>query len=234
MLVGRRALVGLAIASALTGCASPPPPPPPPPKPVVVGPPTDTVKIPLTDLLARTYYGNVGGLYPGGTNFPPPDHDSAARARRNAIKPLDVNGDESPFGKYVLISIGMSNTTQEWCSQNSGPPCSPWTFMGKAATDPSVNHYALVIVNGAADDQDAPAWTSPSSPNYDRIKVSRLAPLGLSENQVQAAWVKLADPKPSVSLPTDSADAQVFLTNLGLVLRAMRIHYPYLRIVFLS
>jgi hypothetical protein len=234
MRVRHHSLLVLTFAGALIGCASPPPKPPPPPKPVVVGPPTDTVKIPLTDLLAGTYYGKPGGLYPGGINQPPPDHDSAARARRNAIKPLDVNGDESPFGKYVLISIGMSNTTQEWCSQNSGPPCAPWTFMGKAATDPSVNHYTLVIVNGAADGQDAPAWTSPASPNYDRIKVARLAPLGLSENQVQAAWVKLEDPKPSVSLPADSADAQVFVTNLGLVLRAMRVRYPNLRIVFLS
>ena len=234
MLARCHALGVLAFASALIGCASPPPPPPPPPKPVVVGPPTDTVKKPLADLLAGTYYGSSGGLYPGGINQPPADHDSAARARRNAIKPLDVNGDESPFGKYVLISIGMSNTTQEWCSQSSGPPCGASTFMGRAATDPSVNHYTLVIVNGAADGQDAPAWTSPTSPNYDRIKLTRLAPLGLSENQVQAAWVKLEDPKPSVSLPADSADARVFLTNLGLVLRAMRIRYPYLRIVFLS
>src|SRR3979490_2796235 len=96
-----RTLVCLAFASALIGCASPPPPPA-PPKPIVIGPPTDTARIPLTDLLARTYYGNSGGLYPGGINQPPADHDSAARARRNAIKPLDVNGDESPFGKYVL------------------------------------------------------------------------------------------------------------------------------------
>jgi len=229
----RRHILVVASAAALFGCAAPPPPPP-PPKPVVIGPPTDTVKIPLTDLLARTYYGNAGGLYPGGINQPPSDHDSAARARRTAIKPLDVNGDESPFGKYVLISIGMSNTTQEWCSEKSGPPCAQWTFMGKAATDPSVNHYALVIVNGAADGQDAPAWTSPTSPAYDRIKVARLAPLDLSENQVQAAWVKLQDPKPSISLPADSADAYVFLTNLGQVLRALRIRYPNLRIVFLS
>jgi len=233
MLVGRRALVGLAIASALTGCA-PPPPPPPPPKPVVVGPPTDTVKIPLTDLLARTYYGNAGGIYPGGINQPPTQHDSVARARRNLIKPLDVNGDESPFGKYVLLSIGMSNATQEWCSQNSGPPCAPWTFMGKAATDPTINHYSLVIVNGAADGQDAPAWTSPSSASYDRIKLGRLAPLGLSENQVQVVWVKLDDQKPSLSLPADSADANILLTNLALVMRALRVRYPYLRLVFLS
>src|SRR6266404_907458 len=215
MLVGRRALVGLTIASALTGCASPPPPPAPPPKPVVVGPPTDTVKIPLTDLLARTYYGNAGGIYPGGINQPPADHDSVARARRNLIKPLDVNGDESPFGKYVLLSIGMSNATQEWCSQNSGPPCAPWSFMGKAVIDPTINHYSLVVVNGAADGQDAPAWTSPTSQSYDRIKFGRLAPLGLSENQVQVAWVKLDDQKPSISLPANSADANILLTNLG-------------------
>src|ERR1700680_2516614 len=231
MLVGRRALVGLAIAGALTGCASPPPPPP---KAVVVGPPTDTVKIPLTDLLTRTYYGNTGGLYPGGINQPPADQDSVAKVRRTLIKPLDVNGDESPFGKYVLLSIGMSNATQEWCSQNSGPPCAPWTFMGKVATDLSINHYSLVIVNGAADGQDAPAWTSPASARYDRIKVGRLAPLGLSENQVQAVWVKLDDQKPSVSLPGDSADANVLLTNLGLVMRALRVRYPYLRLVFIS
>jgi hypothetical protein len=192
------------------------------------------VKIPLTDLLARTYYGNAGGIYPGGINQPPTQHDSVARARRNLIKPLDVNGDESPFGKYVLLSIGMSNATQEWCSQNSGPPCAPWTFMGKAAIDPTINHYSLVIVNGAADGQDAPAWTSPSSASYDRIKLGRLAPLGLSENQVQVVWVKLDDQKPSLSLPADSADANILLTNLALVMRALRVRYPYLRLVFLS
>jgi len=229
----RRTLLLLACVGALIGCAAPPPPPP-PPKPVVVGPPTDTVKVPLTDLLANTYYGHVGGLYPGGVNFPPPDHDSAAKLRRNAIKPLDVNGDESPFGKYVLLSIGGSNATQEWCSAGSGPPCAAWTLMGRAAQDPAVNHYTLVIVNGAADGQEAAEWTSPASPNYERIKVGRLAPLGLSENQVQAVWVNLGDSKPTVALPADSADANTLLTNLGLIVRSLRAHYPYLRLVFVS
>jgi hypothetical protein len=231
MRVGHRTLAVLASAAALFSCA-PPPPPPPPPKPVVVGPPTDTVKIPLTDL--PSYFKIRGGLYPNGVNQPPPDHDSAARSRRNRIRALDVNGDESPFGKYVLISIGMSNTTQEWCSQTSGPPCAAWTFMGRAVADPAVNRYSLVIVNGAADGQEAPAWTSPASPNYDRIKTARLAPLGLSENQVEAAWVMLADGKPTTSLPADSAGAYIFLSNLGQVLRALRIRYPNLEIVFLS
>jgi hypothetical protein len=225
-----RTLVVLAAGAALFSCS--PPPPPPPPKPVVVRPPTDTVKIPLTDL--PSYFGIRGGLYPNGLNQLPADHDSAARARRNRIRALDVNGDESPFGKYVLISIGMSNATQEWCSKTSGPPCATWSFMGRAAADPAVNKHSLVIVNGAADGQDAAAWTSPASPNYDRIKTVRLAPLGLSENQVEAVWVKLDDAKPTTSLPADSADAYIFLSNLGQVLRALRIRYPNLELVFLS
>src|SRR5438874_2906226 len=171
MRAGRHTLAILASASALTGCAAPPPPPP-PPKPVVVLPPTDTVRIPLTDLLTRTYYKNIGGLYPGGSNFPPADHDSAARARRNAIKPLDVNGDESPFGKYVLIAIGGGNVTEEWCSKTSRPPCGSWTFMGRAALDPTVNRFSLVIVNGAADSLDAQAWTAATAPAYERVKVA--------------------------------------------------------------
>ena len=225
-----RALVVLA-GTALLSCAAPPPPPP-PPKPVVILPPTDTVRIPLIDL--PSYFKIRGGLYPNGLNQPPTDHDSAARAARNRIRALDVNGDESPFGKYVLISIGMSNATQEWCSKTSGPPCGAWTFMGRAAGDPAVNKYSLVIVNGAADGQDAQGWTSPASPNYERIKTGRLAPLGLSENQVEAAWVKLDDAKGSTSLPADSADAYVFLSNIGQVLRTLRIRYPNLLIVFLS
>jgi hypothetical protein len=107
--------------------------------------------------------------------------------------------------------------------------------MARAVADPTVNKHSLVIVNGAADGQDAPAWTSPASPNYERIKTARLSPLGLSENQVEAVWVKLDDAKPrSASLPADSADAYTFLSNLGQVLRALRVRYPNLELVFLS
>ncbi|MFL5489272.1 MAG: hypothetical protein ACJ8AJ_12405 [Gemmatimonadaceae bacterium] len=224
-------LMGGAVA-AVFACASPPPPPPPPPRPVIVAPPTDTVRLPLTEL--ASYYGIAGGLYPATSNFIPSGHDSAARASRNRVRALDVNGDESPFGKYVLISIGMGNASEEWCSKSSGPPCSASSLMGRALADPTVNRYSLVIVNGAADGQDAATWTSATSPNYDRIKVGRLAPLGLSENQVEIAWVKLADAQPRVALPADSADAYVFLSNLGQVVRALRIRYPNLLLVFVS
>ena len=227
--------VATALAGALilvVACASPPPPPP---RPVVKGPPTDTAKVPLTDLLTGTYFGNQGGLYPAGINQPPPDHDSAIKARRNQIKPLDVNGDESPFGKYVLLSIGRSNATQEWCSTATRPPCAAWSLMGRAAADPAVNHYTMVIVNGAdSSRKDVRAWTSATSPSYDRIKTARLTPLGLSENQVQIVWAELDDLAPVYSLPSDSADAHVLSAYIGQVVRALRARYPYLRLVFLS
>ena len=229
MQAGLHALVCVGLAVAVSSCAPPAPVRPPPP-----GPPTDTLRIPLTDLGSRTYFRYVGGLYPGGTNQPPPAHDTAARARRNAIRPLDVNGDEDPFGKYVLISIGMSNTSQEWCSANSAPPCTSWSLMGRAAADPTVNRTALVIVNGAADSQDAAVWTSPTSPTYERIRTARLNPLGLSENQVQIAWVKLATGYPVARLPADTADAHIFLSSLSETLRTLKIRYPNLQVVFLS
>lgn len=230
MQAGPHALVCVGLAVAVSSCA----PPAPPPRPAPVGPPTDTLRIPLNDLASKTYFRHVGGLYPGGANEPPAAHDSAARARRNAIRPLDVNGDEHPFGKYVLVSIGMSNTSQEWCSASSAPPCTAWSLMGRAASDPTINHASLVIVNGAADSQDAAMWTSPTSPSYERIRTVRLNPLGLSENQVQIAWVKVATARPVAGLPPDTADAHLFLATLGQALRTLKIRYPNLQLVFLS
>ncbi|HEV7837424.1 MAG TPA: hypothetical protein VGO75_05085, partial [Gemmatimonadaceae bacterium] len=225
-----------ALLLAVLGAAAcaPPPPPPPPPKPVVVGPPTDTMRIALTDLGQRTYYGHQGGIYPNGLNQPPPDHDSAVRAQRNRIRPLDVNGDESPFGKYVLLSIGNGTTSQEWCSASSAPPCGSWTFMGRAALDAAVNRASLVIVNGAESSDSSAGWASAASANYDRIKIGRLNPLGLSENQVEVVWLNLESSHPRFSLPSDSADAWSFLVQLGQVARALRIRYPQLQIVFVS
>jgi len=106
--------------------------------------------------------------------------------------------------------------------------------MGRAAADPAVNHTSLVIVNGAADSQDAAMWSSTASPAYERIRTARLNPLGLSENQVQIAWVKLATARPAASLPSDTADAHIFLTRLGQSLRTLKVRYPNLQLVFLS
>ncbi len=189
---------------------------------------------PLNDLGAGTYLGFQGGLYENGTNAVPAGHAAAGLAQAAAVQPLDTNGAASATGKVVLLSVGMSNTTQEFCSGNSALPCSSWTFMGQAAVDPRVNHETLAVVNGAAGGQSAATWDELSDPNYDRVRDTRLAPQGLSEQQVQAAWVKVANPGPNSSLPSPTADAYTLEMQMGNIVRVMKMRYPNLRLVFLS
>ncbi|MCL4524722.1 MAG: hypothetical protein M1451_12565 [Acidobacteria bacterium] len=150
------------------------------------------------------------------------------------MQPLDTSGNPSPTGKIVLLSMGMSNTTQEFCSQNSALPCNSWTFMGQAAADAAVNKTTLALVNGAASSQTAPTWDSPTDANYNRVRDTRLIPQGLSEQQVQVVWVKVAQSMPTVSLPNAQSDAVTLLTAMGNIARAIKVRYPNAQLVFFS
>ncbi len=194
----------------------------------------DTAKIPISDMAStERYLGFEGSLYPGG-NVIPAVHLAAGLNRAKAIQPLDVNGNSSATGRYVLLSIGMSNTTQEFCAAAPTLPCTSWSFMGQAAADPSVNHSSLIILNGARGGQAAPSWTSPSSPEYDRIRDTWLAPAGLSEKQVQIVWVKVANANPTVSLPSPSSDAYTLVSQMATIARTLKQRYPNLQQVFFS
>jgi hypothetical protein len=106
--------------------------------------------------------------------------------------------------------------------------------MGQAAADQAVNHTTLRIVNGAAGGQVASLWDDPADANYSRVRDEGLGPLGLSEAQVQVVWLKLANIGPTVSLPAANADAYALLADAGEVLRALRVRYPNLQLVFAS
>ena len=193
------------------------------------------VATPLNEMgQSRTYLGFSGGLYPGGSNVPPPAHAAAGLTRALAIQPLDTSGNPSPSGRIALLSIGMSNTTQEFCSQNGLQPCDSWTFIGQALPDGGVDHTALALVNGARGGHTVSYWDSPDDPDYDRVRDLDLASQGLTEAQVQAIWLKEANPQPSVSLPDPNADAYLLESSLGDVVRAARIRYPHLQCIFLS
>lgn len=190
--------------------------------------------IPLNDLGMGTYRGFSGGLYPEGRNVEPEDHAVIGLQRARSIQPLDPEGRPDPNGAYVLLSIGMSNTAQEFCSPRGDRSCAPWSFMGQAAADPSVRKTALRIVNGAMGGRSAAYWDEPTDPDYDRIRDTLLAPHGLSEKQVQIAWVKVANPRPTISLPSAQADAYRLVAQLGNIIRSLAIRYPNIRLVFLS
>ncbi len=192
----------------------------------------DTAKLPLIDL-GGTYRGFSGSLYSGG-NMSSASHTAAGAALARSITPLDVNGQPDPSGSYVLLSNGMSSATQEWCTEFFADPCNSWSFVGQATSHPLVRKSRLRIVNGAEGGQYAALWVNPTDANYDRVRDSALAPAGLSEKQVQAIWFKHATGGPTDSLPRASADAFLFERDLGRMLRAAKVRYPNLRLVFVT
>ncbi|CAN5807533.1 hypothetical protein BH20GEM3_BH20GEM3_09040 [soil metagenome] len=123
----------------------------------------------------------------------------------------------------MLLSIGMSNTSQEFCGRNVTSGCWSGSFMDQAAADPSVNRATLVIVNGAQGGRDAQSWTKAGNNVYDVVRDERLRPLGVTEKHVQVVWLKQANAGPKLSLPDTSADTHQLERSLGEIVRALRI-----------
>ena len=179
---------------------------------------------PINDLGPNLYLNQYqGGLYPNGSNAMPATHAGVGNARAAAVVPRDFTGAPDASGKYVLLSIGMSNTTQEFS-----------TFIIQAAGDARVNQTTLRLVDGASGGQTAGTWDSPTDANYDRVRDQELAPLGLTEAQVQVAWVKVANAQPTSSLPNANADANTLVQQMGNIARALETRYPNLQQVFFS
>jgi len=132
---------------------------------------------PLNDLGAGLYQGHEGGLYPGGGNVRPSAHDQAGFDLGSSIQPLDAAGNPDPSGSYVLISIGMSNATQEFSR-----------FVTVANADPD-KHPRLVVLDGAQGGQTAEIVSNPSAAFWSNVD-TRLGAAGVTPNQVVAAWVK--------------------------------------------
>ncbi len=206
--------------------------------PVIVedGSPLSDEARPLPELGTGTYLGFEGGLYPGGANEPPAEHVAAGMARMQNIQPLDLQGNPSPDGKIVLLSIGMSNAMMEFCGEYVVyTECEPYSFIYKALADPVVDHQSLSVINGARGSQVASDWVDPDHENYDLIRDGFLAPFGLGEEQVQIVWLKatnylMGDP----SLPAENAQAYTLMTTLAEVARTLKIRYPNLQQVFIA
>ncbi len=171
---------------------------------------TSTGMTPLPDLGNGRYKGFRGGLYPAGRAKPSAAYLKKGRAWTRVVKPVG--------GKIVLLSIGMSNTTQEF----SG-------FKQRADIDPRKNR-SLVIVDGAQGGQDARRVKDPNA-EYWNVIDKRLQSAGVQRSQVQVAWVKEALAGESRPFP---ADARGLQADLRQIVGVMRSRFPNLRLVYLS
>jgi PKD repeat protein len=189
---------------------------------------------PLNEMGFSAYSNYTGGLYPNGANTRPPAHESAGlQIATNEILPLNASGStDTNNGKIVLLSLGVSNTTQEWASGDNVTHNITNTFKYRADVDPSKNPQ-VVIVDGAFGGQDAITWTNPASANWAMVITQRLAAASVTTNQVQALWLKQALVAPH-NYGTFPSHAQSLQGYLATILRIAKSKYPNLKLVYFS
>jgi hypothetical protein len=192
------------------------------PRPANVPAPREsTGLVPLTDLVTGTYHGKPGGLYPG-SNSRPSAHEEAGLTLARSIRPLDAQGQPAVDGKIVLLSLGMSNTTQEFSA-----------FKPLADKDPAKNPK-LVLVDGAQGGMTANIIAQPESPRgrqFWQTVEDRLARARVTPEQVQVVWLKEAIAGPSGEFPKHPLELQ---EQLAQDVRVARARFPNLKIAYLS
>jgi hypothetical protein len=172
---------------------------------------TSTGLVPLTDLSGnRTYRGHRGGLYPGGVNRPPRGYLNLGLAAAKRVRPID--------GQVVLLSIGMSNATQEFVP-----------FIRLAEQDPDLS-ATLTLVDGAMGGWDARRIARPAA-GYWRAVDRRLQAAGTSPSAVQAVWLKTAISGEDRTFPED---ARALQAQLRAIVRILPQRFPNLRLIYVS
>jgi len=183
--------------------------------------------VPITEMASRLYKGQPGGLYGEGRNTPPDSHQAAAIKELAKIQLLDAKGKPSKTGKIVLISLGMSNTTQEF------------SFFKKLADADPNKSPSVIIVDCAQGGQAAHEWAYPDQrrnkkrPAPWNVMDQRIRKAGVTSAQVQIVWIKQAQinpaglgefPKHAKSLQDDTAE----------ILRMLKKQFVNLQVAYLS
>jgi hypothetical protein len=179
---------------------------------------TSTGLVPINDLGTGLYQGQMGGLYPNGSNVRPEHHTIDGLAEAAQILPRDASGSPAANGKIVFLSIGMSNCTQEF---------SRFVQLGNADPLKSPN---VMLVDGAQGGQTALIITDPTA-NFWTVVEQRLQTAGVTDAQVQAIWFKEADAGPTNGWP---AYAQTLRAEFGTVMNILRTRFPNARVCFLA
>lgn len=186
-----------------------------------------TGMVPLCDMSANDRYKNEdGGLYGQGRNVPPAGHAAAARKELAQIQPLDAAGKPASDGKIVLLSIGMSNTAQEYRA-----------FMAAVQAAQGI-HPRLVLADGAAASMDVTLWAenqtlAAAGMTPWELLDKRLGRAGVTAKQVQVVWLKQAKMGPAAwgEFP---AHARKLADGMATILQRAKERLPNLRVAYLS
>jgi len=187
--------------------------------------------IPL-DYVAGSYQGYAGGLYGGGTNLRPAQHDLIGRQIAAAIRPLDSDGNrDDASGKYLMVGLGMSHCHTESSAFNTKLSSgdypgvhSQWDFVSGAIGGPPSGGIVERMVEPTHD-----FWTQSKA---------RVVTGGYTAAQVSFGWLKTAISGPAAyyldSGLTFPDTAHDLAHNMLIIARNARTHYPNLKLLFIS
>lgn len=191
--------------------------------------------IPINDLGTAPYdFGYYGGLWGDGMNAPPADHLAAGLELSSEIVPRDREGNPSDDGAIVFLTIGNFEANSVACSADLTGTCSPDSFVVRAAEDPRFTNRHVAFLNAAIPTTTALGWGVRDTDNYNRIANQILAPRGYTNAQVQVAWLLTSHYESVTQMPAPAADAYSQKVPVSDTLRALRQHYPNLKIVYMS
>ena len=174
---------------------------------------------PLTEMTAHDKHeGEDGGLYGQGRNEPPEEHRKAAEAALASIEPLDAAGKPAKDGKIVFLSISMSNATQEFS-----------TFKRIADNDKAKSPL-VTIVDGAQGGQAMAEWAPPDARPW-TVAMQRIESAGVTREQVQVAWIKLANKGPRGSLHEHGDKLK---SDTTAVIQNAKQKFPNLKVAYLA
>jgi hypothetical protein len=174
------------------------------------------------------YRGFQGGLYPDGKNDRPAAHNAAGIALAKEVQPRDAQGRPAADGKIVLLTIGMSNTMQA----SSG-------LLRMAAAEKGLNPR-MVIVNGALGGMTAGRirtldgarrYDNGQSVKYWDYVDEQLKQAGVTRPQVQAIWLKQADPGTTLPFPDHVKLLQEEQVDIAHILHD---RFPQAKLLYLS
>jgi hypothetical protein len=149
----------------------------------------------------------------------PASHDSDGVTFAKAIQPLDANGNPSPTGKYVLLTLGESTALDEFGQ-----------FYPLAQNDPAKN-AALVFVDGAQGGATPNQMLSTTSPYWNTILNNYLPDQGVTAKQVVAVWVEDSNGIATGSFPSDMTGMQ---GNYETMMNNLHTLFPNLTLVYFS
>jgi hypothetical protein len=200
----------------LTGLApSPPPALRPAPAPV-----DTTESIPLTDLVGMTYLRQPGGLYGDGRNDPPAAWLEAAAGELGGIVPRDRLGRPDPGGRVGLVALGQSTARMFFGA-----------FQRLQRERDALVSPALVAVNAGRDGNVLSTWANTSAPWS--ASLASVAAARLSRNQVQVAWLQVAQTDAD-RYPDLASRTAAHVDGLGAIARRAQALYPNLRLLLVS